>query len=115
MKYIIAIIILFFTSCEYYDIKEHKAITKAVVVDFGNTRSGAFLIYKYNVAGKEYEGTHGARFSGKCLRRFRDKEFILLYSSKNPSKSYMLVTRWDFDKWDLQFPDSLRWVEDCFP
>lgn len=115
MKYIIVIIILLFTSCIYYDVKEHKAITKAVVVDFGNTRGGVFLMYKYNVLGKEYEGSHSGNFSGKCLGRFKGQNFLLLYSSKNPENSIMLVDSWDYDKWDLQFPDSLRWVEDCFP
>lgn len=116
MKYILITTILFLSSsCIYYDIRDNKAVTEAIVMDFGDTRSGTYLIYKYNVGGKEYESSHNARFSRRCLSKFKYKKFVLLYSTKNPQNNMMLVTRSNYEHWGMRFPDSLKWVQECFP
>lgn len=39
------------------------------------------------------------------------KTFPIIYSAKYPEKPHLLLLRHDFRRYNLSFPDSLRWTE----
>ncbi len=44
-----------------------------------------------------------------CINIFQ--YFPVVYSTKNPENSDLLVIPADFAAWQMQFPDSLHWVK----
>lgn len=38
------------------------------------------------------------------------KKFPVIYQKNNPSNAYMLITKGDFEIFNLHFPDSLQWL-----
>jgi len=69
------------------------------------------LYYTYKIDGIVYKDHSSQKISGKYLEDFMNKCFPLVYSTKNPEKSILLITPDDFDRWGMQFPDSLIWVK----
>ena len=42
-----------------------------------------------------------------------NKFFPVVYSTISPKKGILLVSPADFERWDLEFPDSLNWVKEA--
>jgi len=95
------------------EIKENKGITTAQITSSNKDyREWAFfLYYTYKVDGIVYKGHSSQKISGKNLDDFMNRYFPLVYSTKNPGKSILLITPNDFNRWGMQFPDSLIWVK----
>ena len=108
------IIIFCLFSCYYNEIKENKKITYGVIDNYSrHYRSWAFFPeYSYIVNGVKYKGSHSDAFEMSYWKSYENKWFPVVYSSKNPQKSFMLIIPKDFESWGLEFPDSLYWVKD---
>ena len=42
--------------------------------------------------------------------KFVKNKFLVILDSTNPKKNHMLIFPYDFEKFNLKFPDSLKWV-----
>ena len=102
------------TSCMVDEIKENKAVTSAKIIGSRKDyRNWAFsLNYTYKIDSNLYVRKSSHTVSGKYLKDYMYKYFPVVYSTKNPGKSILLVTPADFKRWGIQFPDSLNWVRD---
>jgi len=96
------------------EIKRHKAIGSAKITGSRKDyRNWAFsLNYTYKIDSILYVRESSNTVSGKYLEDYMYKDFPIVYSTKKPGKSILLVTPDDFKRWNMQFPDSLNWVKD---
>jgi hypothetical protein len=107
--------IIFFLSCQVKEIKENKGITIGKIIGKLDCAKGGYdLTYKYTVGNKNYKNFASTTIY-KCRfdNTFKGKYFPVLYSEKNPQKSFMLLIPQDYKNWGYPFPDSLNWVKDC--
>lgn len=75
---------------------------------------GLSIVYLYKVDGEELSGV--SNFVGISIsevkRYLLSKQFPVIYNSKSPSSSDILITRQNFIKYKCNYPDSLKWVCD---
>ncbi|GAA4317769.1 hypothetical protein GCM10023143_30040 [Compostibacter hankyongensis] len=76
-------------------------------------RGHVYLEYSFHDSGKIYKGKKYEELYPGESWRFLNRDFSVLYSSKDPTQSVLLVTPNSFFMFGLPFPDSLNWVKDC--
>ena len=108
--YLIAIIFLI-SSCNYSEIMKNKKKGIEKVLSKNVKKGGYYLIYKYTVDNVGYSNSSGMTFSEENADIFINKYFPVVYSSKKPRTSVLLVDPDDFKRFEENFPDSLIWVE----
>lgn len=92
--------------------------TTARLVHYNPTGKGVGggFDYRYVVSGTEYTGYRNySAISWKMADVFLNKEFPIVYNSKEPSQSYLLLLPRDFAEFGLEYPDSLQWVVKTIP
>jgi len=96
------------------DIKQNKAVvTGKITGSRKHYRNWAFYLnYTYKIDSVLYVGESMHLVKGKYLDDYMYKNFPVVYSTKEPRKSILLVTPDDFKRWGMRFPDSLNWVRD---
>jgi len=105
-------VLVLYCSCAN-EIQRNKGITTGKITDIGKDyRSWAFLLfYTYQVDGKRFVNHWSGRMiSGKYIDEFKDKSFIVVYSTKDPENSSLVIFPNEYEIYDLVFPDSLSWV-----
>jgi len=115
--YILLVVIHFLFSCKFEEIKENRGDTVAKVTDYiSGYRGGYSLKYKYTVNDTIYEDISGTPLY-KCDFdiKFRNKYLPVVYSKINPHKSILIVDPSDYGRWNMEIPDSLEWIKECFP
>ena len=93
------------------DLKKNGIIVQAKIlgVNFGGKVSGGFqCLVNYKNKQMELPSTSSLK-KGKFY--FVDKIFPAMYSP-NTEKLEILITPVDFEKFNIPFPDSLKWVTD---
>ena len=114
MKYILIIILfVFLLSCNHAkQISKNPDFTIAKILETPDCgKSGFSLVYKYKVNNIVYIGEE-AVFSN-CREKFIGKYFPVVYYKENPKHSILIVSFKDFQKWNLPYPDSLKWTYEC--
>jgi hypothetical protein len=77
----------------------------------GRIGSGYFLDYSFQLQSKIYSGSTAERnIINSGGSTFVGKFFPVMYSSKNPSNSKLMVTPKDFEDYHYEYPDSLKWM-----
>ena len=99
---------------ENNEIRKNKAFTTGQITNHGKRDKGLFILKcTYTVNGKIYKDVYaGGRVLACNYQYFESKYFPVVYSTKNPEKSNILMKPRDFEDWGLAFPDSLKWVDD---
>lgn len=99
-------------SCEFDEIKSNKGVSTATITSFKKDyREWAFYLnYTYKIDNHVYNGESSRKVPGKFIDEYLNKSFPIVYSIRNPQKSILLVTPGDFERWGMQFPDSLGWI-----
>lgn len=87
----------------------------------GNTRGGGnktYVSYIFATQNGKIQRTNMYSTNGRKLnlsrysyKHFLGKEFPIVYSTQFPDKSHLLFLRYDFHRYGLTFPDSLKWTE----
>jgi hypothetical protein len=115
MKVFYLFLLVIFISCTAREIRDFKGVTTGKIIGQGSKyyRGDAYnLRYTYTIDKKKYLSEHPSYIRSNNLNTFLNKYFIVLYSTKDPSKSQLLLTPSDYSSWGMQFPDSLNWVKD---
>lgn len=106
-----AIIILKSLFNDYMETREvykDREYTFGIILEYSLVpRSGTHSIeYKYYVNNKEYTNTNGIdRLKcKKCL----GLKYKVIYSKKNPGKSYLLATEKMFKRFDIEIPKKME-------
>ncbi len=118
--FIVLIIFLFFVAY-YYINKKYKndnlirnyKLTSGTIYGFSKDGRGQSIAvnYFYIVDGTKYNNLQGVdRFFLKKYSWFANKQFPVAYDSINKQNSKILILPSDFNKLDIEFPDSLSWI-----
>ena len=75
------------------------------------SRGGINYDYKYSYKDKEFTGGSTIFISTYYKDSLLNKEFPVIIDSLEPSTSMILIQKLDFSKFDMEFPDSLNWIE----
>ncbi|WP_341840863.1 hypothetical protein [Chitinophaga caseinilytica] len=94
-------------------VRNQSIIGEAIITDVSIASSyRRALTYQYVFDGRQYKGEKLVNSSGGFLSSIVGKSFPLVINGDNPEKSELLIFRKDFSDFDLDFPDSLKWVEE---
>jgi hypothetical protein len=95
-------------------ILESPAFASGHFAEFKVTGKNGLLGYYFFIANDDE--THGGSKKGERLRRLGvdifKNSFPVIYNSKEPTKSEILVFPDDFSDFGLAYPDSLSWVKE---
>lgn len=102
-------IILFIGMLIYFmnrnEIFNNRAYTKGIILEYGRSgRTGFSVEYEYYVDGVLYVNSHGVdKLScDVCL----GAKFMVIYSKKNPEKSFLMATDKVFEMFNLKIPEK---------
>lgn len=78
--------------------------------------NNVFVNYKFNYLNKEYSSdeSYGDLTMGDCETYLANKKCKIILNKKNPGNNSILLTPDDFERYDIPFPDSLKWVTKVF-
>lgn len=95
-------------------ISKNLKIVTAKVVNTENAgyRSGSLRVYvEYPFKGKIYKADFAKSHTDCDLL---SKNIPLVIDSLDNNNSYLLTSSADFRKFGIEFPDSLKWLKECF-
>jgi hypothetical protein len=97
---------------EFKEKYKHKGITTAEAYDAQlGPKSMPYMMYRYTVNDSNFQGTLSLnKTSYLYISALMHKKFPLVYAVDDPAYCYILLTKEDFERFDLPFPDSLKWV-----
>jgi hypothetical protein len=89
-------------------------MTKATILRANITfRIGQYkLDYEYFVSDKKMLGNETRIIDG-CSKIIIGKSFPILYDSTKIESHALLLSKWDFERFGIAQPDSLKWVDEC--
>jgi hypothetical protein len=98
---------------ENREIKEDLIITNGTVYDSRMAHKGGVnIFYYFFVDGKHIKQTKTLSISSSFRSIFLNRTFPVVYSSKNPELNRMLVLKSDFKRFEIPFPDSLKFLNE---
>jgi len=100
------------TSCQLSELKEKGVLTTGTVTKEFSSGSSVFLRYEFNVDGKWYQDRSMNIY--RCHGMFVGKNFPVIYHKENPKISSILIHPRSFENFNIEMPDSLFWLKDCF-
>jgi hypothetical protein len=113
---VIGIIYLLIRSAvEEYQIQTDNVLTVGIVTGVSSNwrKTGGGVKFSFVANGKSYSGSTGySNLSIEFCESLIGKSFPVIYASKNVNNSEMLLTSQMFKQYDLQQPDSLKWIDD---
>jgi hypothetical protein len=71
--------------------------------------------YTFTVGNIQINSVKGDGRFQEMANKLMNRNFPVIYNSKDPSKNDLLIFSSDFEKYHLKFPDSLIWVEKKMP
>ena len=112
---ILAFIYSFYNSHRHVDdLRKERIITNAIVTGTKTGKSNRFITYRFNYKKGTFDESKGASpFSFSEINRFLvGKPFPLIVSKTDMAVNDLLITKSDFEKYNLAYPDSLKWLCD---
>lgn len=97
------------------DLRENKIITVGKITGtFNNQRNtGSGLYYTFNISNKLYKGsTAYSNLPTSFCKSLMGRSFPVIYSPTSINNNDMLLTYEFFKIYDMQQPDSLKWIEE---
>lgn len=87
------------------EINRNAALTVGEIIEYGMVGKGRdYVVYGYTVDSVEFTGEIALRYRLECARKnykCEGRKFRVIYSKKNPQKSYMLVEKYGCDLFGL--------------
>jgi len=95
----------------------NSSFTQGYIVDCTkfSKRTGGNIEYKFYINNKEFTGnkTYSEIDEFKC-KDFIGKGFAIAYDSVSTSNNEILITKEDYQRYGIPYPDSLQWVSKYF-
>jgi len=70
------------------------------------------VCYIYFVNNKSYNDSKQYVISGALESRLLDVTIPILYDKTNPKINHLLLFKSDFQSYNMNYPDSLKWIEE---
>lgn len=97
------------------ELKDNKTITIGIITGvFNNQRNtGSGLDYTFYINNKLYKGSTGyPNLSSSFCESLIGRSCPVIYSTERINYNKMLLTKEIFKIYDLEQPDSLKWIEE---
>jgi hypothetical protein len=92
-------------------LKKNGVITSGRVTKvYPRVKGGIHINYEFYYKGKKIKGSGLYFIRNKYMNEFENRTFPVIYTPDNPTLKQMLIMKSDFNDFDLQYPDSLKWV-----
>jgi hypothetical protein len=95
-----------------YKLKREGKITSAVITSYicpGRGQTSLKFSYVYNDI--LYDGSYGTnRIICDSLYQYKGRNLVLVILPSDPSLCELLVTHDDFERYNIAYPDSLKWI-----
>lgn len=97
---------------EYKDTKNNAVYTSGLVTKTKYQKGGSYEVYyQFQVGNETYKDSDLIDGCSELSNQVEGKIFCVVYNSLNPNQSAILITKEDFKRFGLPFPDSLIWVK----
>ncbi|PSR53863.1 hypothetical protein AHMF7605_10200 [Adhaeribacter arboris] len=94
-------------------IRRNLKVTTGVIKNVtSGYRGGIQIEYCFIYHRKEYQGAGKILISSAFVENFKSKRIPVAFDSLQPENNDYLLLPYDFNKYDLLFPDTLKWVVD---
>ena len=96
-------------------LKSKMLFSKGIVKKTKIGKSNYFIIYDFNYLTKSYsehKSIFGIVSFSDANKFLVGKSFPLIISEEDPENNDLLIFKEDFEKYNLVYPDSLKWVCD---
>ncbi|MDI3321555.1 hypothetical protein [Pinibacter soli] len=95
----------------YNRIIEHAAYSTGYFTRFENSKGSRSAIFKFYVNDTLHAGGIGSGAVSKVWAQIQGQYFPVIYNREKPEECDILVFRWDFERYKMQYPDSIQWVQ----
>ena len=114
-NYILKIIgiFAFFMLLRWMSIKQHNELKIKGVISNATIIGDSFMKgshIKYYFNDERYSTPTG--LGSSKIQKLVGKQFPIIYLKENEKRNDILIFKSDFDKFNLPYPDSLKWVCD---
>lgn len=96
------------------DLKENKVVITGIITNVHKSQrnTGSGIDYKFFLNNKEFVGSTGyMSLPTQFCETLIGKSFPVIYSPNNIRNNVMLITNFRFKIYDMEQPDSLKWIE----
>jgi len=109
------VVALIYQAYKYINIVNNRAYTVGKIISIERQRRAGYTCrYRYSVTSKTYEARQDCSIRKECHDRIMSRRYKIIYSSSDPENSALLLTPEDFARYQLQYPQSLKWLrEEC--
>jgi len=99
---------------EKKDLLQHYNITSAVITDFSRGGPGHedYLYFSYKIGAEKFDKSTVRYIKNHAGKIFVGQVFPLIYDTRNIKNYYILIFEYDFKRYGLQMPYSLRWTDE---
>jgi hypothetical protein len=111
--FIVIIAVLFFKDRnDKIQLRDQGVVSKAKIISQMVTKSTLLIKYSFVYNKTSYENSKGAKeLNYSDVRQFLiNREFPLILLPENPDNNELLIFKHDFQKYNLPYPDSLKWI-----
>ena len=92
-------------------LKENGVLTNGRVTNvYPAAKGGINIDYEFYNKGKKIKGSEFYIIRNEYMNEFENKNFPVIYTPNNAGLNRMLILKSEFNEFDLQYPDSLKWV-----
>ncbi|MNS42037.1 tRNA(Glu)-specific nuclease WapA precursor [compost metagenome] len=94
--------------------RHRTEICQAIIISSGNSYKGELTLdYEFRVGNKIYKGAAGpyTKIPSRNYSDFQGKSFSVIYEKNKPENSGLLLTPSNFERYNIPYPDSLKWIE----
>lgn len=113
------LILLFLIGLHFLHVKRTERIKQNILWSVGfiqstklNYKSSPTFYYFFSYKDSIINSSTNLPIRYYERNKFINKAFPVAFSSHDPQTTYLLVFPEDFKKFDLPFPDSLKWVNE---
>lgn len=108
------LIVFYFVSGKRKIPVENSKLVKGMVTSVKAQKGLKLIQYTFSLNETKYSGEDLQNICVELGREIIGKEFAVIYDKYDPNTSSILISKKSFDKYDVSFPDSLKWViETC--
>ncbi|MFN7911604.1 MAG: hypothetical protein ACK5QC_07240 [Bacteroidota bacterium] len=112
----ILILILLFSISNWQkkevNLIKYLKITTGLVTSINpSSKTGTFCDYEFKINGFNYKGSSKIFLSATKSEKLIGKIFLIVYDSTDFRNNNILILKKHYEKFKLNYPDSLNWIE----
>jgi hypothetical protein len=103
-------VIVFVWSINRALFKKNGVLTNGRVTNVYAVKGGIRIDYEFYHKGKKIKGSGLYFIYSAYMYKFYSRNFPVIYTPDNTAVNRMLIVKSNFNDFDMQYPDSLKWV-----